>query len=95
MTQDVELAGGNRIAVAVPDLTAGQLVRIDEAVVGRLWLDLEKRFCFQYDKNWLEQSRIPLSLSLPLHHDSYLDESHPFSPTCFLKRKCERLSPAI
>lgn len=55
------------------------LVMIDDVVVGRLWLDERKRFCFQYDKKWLEQSKIPLSLSLPLRSGSYLDdESHPF-----------------
>lgn len=55
------------------------LVRIDEDVVGRLWLDSKKRFCFQYGKEWLEQSRIPLSLSLPLRATPYSDdESHPF-----------------
>jgi len=60
-------------------MTAPLLVRIDDAVVGRLWLDERKRFCFQYDKVWLECSKIPLSLSLPLRTDPYLDdESHPF-----------------
>ena len=60
-------------------MTAGLLVRIDEDVVGRLWLDEKKRFCFQYDKDWLERSRVPLSLSLPLRVDPYSDdESHPF-----------------
>ena len=57
----------------------GLLVRIDESVVGRLWLDDRKRFCFQYDEGWLSASRIPLSLSLPLRTEPYLDdESHPF-----------------
>ena len=60
-------------------MTVGLLVRIDEDVVGRLWLDEKKHFCFQYDKEWLERSRIPLSLSLPLRSDPFLDdESHPF-----------------
>ena len=55
------------------------VVRIGAAVVGRLWLDDRKRFCFQYDPPWLERSRIPLSLSLPLRREPYLnDESHPF-----------------
>jgi len=55
------------------------LVKIDGAAVGRLWLDERKHFCFQYDDLWLEQSRMPLSLSLPLRKDTYLDdESHPF-----------------
>ena len=60
-------------------MTAGLLVKIDEDVVGRLWLDGRKRFCFQYGKEWLERPRIPLSISLPLRADPYLDdESHPF-----------------
>ena len=55
------------------------LVKIDGAVVGHLWLDERKRFCFLYDDLWLENSRIPLSLSLPLRKDAYLDdESHSF-----------------
>lgn len=60
-------------------MSNGLLVRIDEAVVGRLWLDDRKRFCFRYDEGWLTTSRIPLSLSLPLRREPYLDdESHPF-----------------
>jgi len=60
-------------------MTAALLVRIGDVVVGRLWLDERKRFCFQYDKEWLERSQNPLSLSLPLRSDPYLDdESHPF-----------------
>lgn len=55
------------------------VVRLGAAVVGRLRLDDRKRFCFQYDASWLERSRIPLSLSLPLRREPYLnDESHPF-----------------
>lgn len=60
-------------------MTDSLLVRIDEDLVGRLWLDAKKRFCFQYDKDWLERSEIPLSLSLPLRAVPYTDdESHPF-----------------
>src|SRR6266702_5729838 len=60
-------------------MTAALLVRIDDAVVGKLWLDEKKRFCFQYDSQWLERSKIPLSLSLPLRPAPFLDdESHPF-----------------
>ena len=60
-------------------MTAALLVRIDDATVGRLWLDDRKLFCFQYDPLWLERSRIPLSLSLPLRPEPYLDDrSHPF-----------------
>ena len=55
------------------------LVKIDGAVAGHLWLDEKKNFCFQYEVQWLDQSRMPLSLSLPLRKDAYLDdESHPF-----------------
>lgn len=60
-------------------MTAALLVGINDAVVGRLWLDEKKRFCFQYDGQWLEGSKIPLSLSLPLRSAPFLDdESHPF-----------------
>ena len=60
-------------------MNSGLLVTIDDAVVGRLWLDDKKHFCFQYAAGWLEQSRIPLSLSLPLRIEPYLDdESRPF-----------------
>lgn len=60
-------------------MSSGLLVLIDETVVGRLWLNEKKLFCFQYDENWLRYSRIPLSLSLPLRKEAYLDdESHSF-----------------
>jgi serine/threonine-protein kinase HipA len=60
-------------------LTAPLLVRVAVATVGRLWLDDRNLFCFQYDPLWLEHSRIPLSLSLPLRPEPYLDDrSHPF-----------------
>lgn len=35
-------------------MSAALLVRIDDAVIGRLGLDDTKRFCFQYDRRWLE-----------------------------------------
>lgn len=60
-------------------MTSGLQVRIDGVAVGSLWLDGRKRFCFQYDEEWLTTSRIPLSLSLPLRREPYDDdESHPF-----------------
>ncbi|WP_281184988.1 type II toxin-antitoxin system HipA family toxin [Trichlorobacter lovleyi] len=60
-------------------MTGGLSVRIDGALVGRLWLDADKRFCFQYATEWLANSRIPLSLALPLRPEPYLaDASHPF-----------------
>jgi serine/threonine-protein kinase HipA len=58
-------------------MTGALVVRIADAAVGRLWLDERKRFCSQYDPLWVERSRIPLSLSLPLRLAPYLDdESH-------------------
>lgn len=55
------------------------LVRIGDAIVGRLWLDDRKRFCFRYEQEWLKSSKIPLSVSLPLRAEPYQDdESHPF-----------------
>lgn len=66
--------------------------RIDGATVGRLWLDEKKRFCFQYDDQWLAQSRIPLSLSLPLRKEAYLDdESHPFFANLLPEEKIRTL----
>lgn len=60
-------------------MTSGLSVHIDGVLVGRLWLDDDKRFCFQYDLKWLTSSRIPLSLALPLRSEPYLaDTSHPF-----------------
>ncbi len=55
------------------------VVLIDNRTVGTLWLDGKKNFCFQYDKTWTATSGIPLSLSLPLRNDPYLDdEPHAF-----------------
>ena len=60
-------------------MTSCLVVRMGEDLVGRLWLDQNKHFCFQYDQNWLQRARIPLSLSLPLRADPFLDDrSHPF-----------------
>lgn len=54
-------------------------VKIDGRLVGLLWLDERKNFCFQYDTGWLHHSRLPISLSLPLQKDPFLDDlSHPF-----------------
>ena len=55
-------------------MAATLLVRIGSDVVGRLWLDGKNHFCFLYEKAWLAGSKIPLSLSLPLKHEPYLDD---------------------
>jgi serine/threonine-protein kinase HipA len=45
-------------------------------LVGRLWLDERRRFVFEYDAGWLGQKgAIPLSLSLPLRREPYIDDS--------------------
>ena len=68
------------------------LVRIDNDVVGRLWLDDKKNFCFSYDNSWLKESRIPLSLSLPLRSAPYLDDqSHSFFANLLPEEKMRTL----
>jgi serine/threonine-protein kinase HipA len=45
-------------------------------LVGRLWLDDRRRFVFQYEVAWLKRkSAVPLSLSLPLKREPYLDDA--------------------
>jgi serine/threonine-protein kinase HipA len=45
-------------------------------LVGRLWLDDRRRFVFQYEAAWLKRkSPVPLSLSLPLKDEPYLDDT--------------------
>ncbi len=55
-------------------------VYLRDDLVGRLWLDERRRFVFQYDAAWLKgKSPIPLSLSLPLKAEPYLDDmARPF-----------------
>jgi serine/threonine-protein kinase HipA len=51
-------------------------VYLRDDLVGRLWLDDRRRFVFQYDPAWLKRkSPVPLSLSLPLKNESYLDDA--------------------
>lgn len=55
------------------------VVLIDNEIVGHLWLDEKKTFCFQYDDKWIRTSKIPLSLSIPLRDKPFLDdEPHAF-----------------
>lgn len=55
------------------------VVVIDNEIVGHLWLDEKKKFCFQYENNWIKTSKIPLSLSMPIQKEPYLDdEPHAF-----------------
>ena len=51
-------------------------VYLRDDLVGRLWLGERRRFVFQYDTAWLKRkSPIPLSLSLPLKTEPYLDDT--------------------
>lgn len=73
-------------------MTDALIVSIDSNVVGRLWLDERKIFCFCYDSTWLERSRIPLSLSLPLQAEPYLDDqSHAFFANLLPEEKMRTL----
>ncbi len=73
-------------------MNSGLLVKIDGVDVGRLWLNAKKQFCFQYNSDWLTTSRLPLSLSLPLRDEPYLDdESHPFFANLLPEEKIRSL----
>lgn len=44
--------------------------------VGRLWLDENRRFVFQYDGEWVvKNTSIPLSLNLPLQLEPFVEDS--------------------
>ncbi len=50
-------------------------VFINQLKAGKLWLDNQRRFCFQYDKNWINsQDSYRLSVSLPLREIPYLND---------------------
>ncbi len=55
-------------------------VFVNQLKAGELWLDQQRRFCFQYDKNWINsQVSHRLSVSLPLREDPYLaDDSYSY-----------------
>jgi serine/threonine-protein kinase HipA len=68
------------------------VVFIDNTIVGDLWLDEKKTFCFQYDENWLQTAAIPLSLSIPLRKEPYLaDEAHPFFANLLPEQKIRQI----
>ncbi|WP_321530091.1 type II toxin-antitoxin system HipA family toxin [uncultured Desulfuromonas sp.] len=68
------------------------IVYSDSAVVGHLWLDEKKSFCFQYDESWLRTSAIPLSLFLPLRSEPYVaDESHAFFANLLPEQKIRQV----
>jgi len=53
---------------------------VNQLKAGELWLDHQRRFCFQYDKSWINSpDSYRLSVSLPLREDPYLtDDSYSF-----------------
>ena len=55
-------------------------VYLRETKVGVLHLDIQRRFVFQYNQNWLENDQaIPLSLQLPLQAEAFSDDrARPF-----------------
>ncbi len=55
-------------------------VYLHNSLTGQLWLDDTSRFSFQYDYSYIEDpDAIPLSLSLPLREEPYLnDTARPF-----------------
>lgn len=56
------------------------IVYLNGELAGRLSLDQQRRFVFQYDTAWLDAPHaIPLSLSLPLRHEPFIgDAARPF-----------------
>jgi len=55
-------------------------VFVNQLKAGELWLDQQRRFCFQYDKSWIKSpSNLRLSVSLPLRENPYLaDDSYSY-----------------
>ena len=55
-------------------------VYLHNSLAGQLWLDDTSRFSFQYDPGYIEDpGAIPLSLSLPLNKEPYInDTARPF-----------------
>ena len=54
-------------------------VFINQLKTGELWLDNQRRFCFQYDKNWADSpDSHRLSVSLPLREDPFINDA-PYS----------------
>ena len=50
-------------------------VFVNQLKAGELWLDNQRRFCFQYDKNWINsKDSYRLSVSLPLRENPYLND---------------------
>jgi serine/threonine-protein kinase HipA len=54
-------------------------VYFEESVVGKIYLDNEDQFCFEYAAQWLSKVQaFPLSHSLPLANITYMDDAQIF-----------------
>lgn len=61
-------------------------------LVGKIYLDHENQFCFEYTKDWLsEPNSFPLSHSLPLEDISYLDDAQTFFANLLPEGKVRKL----
>ncbi|MCP4627066.1 MAG: hypothetical protein GY850_26690 [bacterium] len=58
-------------------MASGRLsVYLHNSAAGQLWLDDTSRFAFQYDPGYLKDpAAVPLSLSLPLRAEPFLDDT--------------------
>lgn len=64
----------------------------DSKPVGKIYLDHEDQFCFEYSKEWLtNQSSFPLSHSLPLQNITYLDDAQNFFANLLPEGKLRKL----
>ncbi len=68
-------------------------VYLQDQKIGRLWLDEQRRFVFQYDAAWLNQpNAVPLSLCLPLKTEPYPDDlARPFFSNLLPEQEIKRV----
>ncbi len=68
-------------------------VYLRERKIGRLWLDEQRRFVFQYDAEWIASPRaVPLSLRLPLKAEPYPDDlARPFFTNLLPEQEVKRV----
>ncbi|MEI8173798.1 MAG: type II toxin-antitoxin system HipA family toxin [Deltaproteobacteria bacterium] len=77
----------------MPEETAGLDVYFRDRLVGSLRLDEQRRFVFQYETEWIEDSHaIPMSISLPLRLEPYAaDSARPFFANLLPEGEIRRL----
>lgn len=77
----------------MPEETAGLDIYFRDRLVGRLRLDEQRRFDFQYETEWIEDSHaIPISISLPLRLEPYAaDSARPFFANLLPEGEIRRL----